>query len=483
MNATQRTHRLAWPVLLSLAVVLAGPIAALAQPADSAAEAKELYEQARRQIRRENYRRAAEAFREVHEDHPRSDYAADALYWEAFALYKLENDDGLRRALDLLEEQERHFPSAYEDGDGEFLATRVRRMLAEIGDLDAAEHLAVEAEKLAAREAREAARAEARRARETRHEAEESQRQEAETRAHEHGRSAREDDIRLTALEALLQMDSDRAVPILKDVLERRDPESAELRAKAIFVLSQKQTEETAQVLMDVARNDPDPEVRGQAIFWMSQVPGDESLDLLAEILKSEENEELQEQAAFAVSQHEDPRAGEILRDLAADETRDPELRGQAVFWLGQQSPEESFDFLQELYPKLESPEVKEQVLFAMSQNGGDRALDWMFDLARDRDEPMELRGQAVFWLGQSRHLPVDELRQLYDSAEDLELREQVIFALSQLGEEAVDLLIEIARNDPDPELRKHAIFWLSQTGDDRAVDALVDMINEGRQR
>ena len=73
-------------------------------------------------------------------------------------------------------------------------------------------------------------------------------------------------------------MDSERAMPILKKVLERRDTCSAGLRRKAVFLVSQKRTDETANILMNVARTDPDGEVREQAVFWLSQVPGSTGL-------------------------------------------------------------------------------------------------------------------------------------------------------------------------------------------------------------
>ena len=81
-----------------------------------------------------------------------------------------------------------------------------------------------------------------------------------------------DDDERVVALNALLQMDSDRALPLLKRVLERRDECSYVLRRKAVFLVSQKGGDEAADILMQTARNDPDRETREQAVFWLGQV-------------------------------------------------------------------------------------------------------------------------------------------------------------------------------------------------------------------
>ena len=124
-------------------------------------------------------------------------------------------------------------------------------------------------------------------------------------------RVAVENDDRIAALNALMQMDADRAMPILKKVLERRDPCSAGLRRKAVFLVSQKRTAETANILMSVARSDPNQEVREQAVFWLSQVPG--STGLLEEILRGNADESIKEKALFSLSQQNEPRAQQAL--------------------------------------------------------------------------------------------------------------------------------------------------------------------------
>src|SRR5207247_5673980 len=84
-----------------------------------------------------------------------------------------------------------------------------------------------------------------------------------------------EDDVRIAALNGLLQMDATNALPILKKVLAKRDGCSAGLRRKAVFIVSQKRGGETEDILLDVARNDPDSEVGQQAVFWLSQEGSD----------------------------------------------------------------------------------------------------------------------------------------------------------------------------------------------------------------
>src|SRR5688572_29333451 len=77
-----------------------------ADPADS------LYKAGREAINRGDFRRAAALFAEIGAKYPRSEYAPDALYWRAFALYKSGRDDDLREALKSLDTQRSKFPKA-----------------------------------------------------------------------------------------------------------------------------------------------------------------------------------------------------------------------------------------------------------------------------------------------------------------------------------------------------------------------------------
>ena len=66
--------------------------------------------------------------------HPKSGYAGDALYWQAFALYRLGNDEQLRQALKLLATQRTRYAKAATRGDAAALERRIQGELARRGD-------------------------------------------------------------------------------------------------------------------------------------------------------------------------------------------------------------------------------------------------------------------------------------------------------------------------------------------------------------
>jgi HEAT repeat protein len=415
---------------------------AKADPADS------LYRLAREAMSRGDYKRAAEIFHRIPERFPQSAYAGQSIYYEAYSLYRSGGDDDLSAARDRLNQLKQRDAKIWKN-DGAVLLTRVCGELAKRGD----ENCAVEIEKTA-------------------------QNDPPAQGARSCPDGDDENDDRIAALNALLQMDADRAMPILKKVLERRDTCSAGLRRKAVFLVSQKRTDETANILMNVARTDPDGEVREQAVFWLSQVPG--STGLLEEILKGNGDENIKEKALFSLSQQNEPRAQQVLRDFALRQSENPDLREKAIFWLGQRSGTENTQFLRNLFGQIKDEDLREKILFSLSQQRGAGNEQWLMNVAVDSKEDIELRKKALFWAGQSG-VAISELSALYNRMGDAEMKEAIIFGLSQRQSDraAIDKLFDIAKNEKDGELRKKAIFWLGQSRDPRVQQFLIDLINK----
>ena len=429
-------------------------------PADS------LYKAAREAFNKGEFSRAAGMFERVVEGYPNSQYQGEALYFLAFSNYRIGGTERMRSAIDALTRLRANHPNVAK-GDAATLRTRICGELARQGDERCAAEVSASASAIA-RSERDAAK--------------QNGRASSSSGSRASGACPNEndeDDERVAALNALLQMDADRAVPILTKVLERRDACSVQLRRKAVFLLSQKRTPETADALMKIARNDPDEEVRQQAVFWLSQVPDERAVDMLQEILTTSKDEELKNKALFALSQHRSGRGSAILRDFAVRDGGSTELRGQAIFWLGQRPSQENNDFLRTLYTRLSNEELKEKVIFSLSQRRGMGNEQWMMNIAVNEREDIELRKKALFWAGQSG-VGIDAIIPLYSKISNQEMKEQVIFVLSQRNNQqaAVDKLFDIAKNDKDPELRKKAIFWLGQSRDPRVQQFLLDLIN-----
>ena len=416
-------------------------------PADS------LYKAAREALNRNDYPRAATLFDQITSRYPKSAYAGDAYYYRAFALYRAGGEANLRQAVSALDAQRSRFPKATTVDDANELRIRIRGELAKRGDENSAVAVTERA---------------------------------AEAPACPKGSGERNDDesdIRTAALNALLQMDSESALPIIKQVLQKRDACSAAMRKKAVFLVSQKQSSETESILIDVVRNDPSRAVREDAVFWLGQTQSDKAVSMLEEIATSNTDVDLRDKAIFALSQSNSPKAMGFVRRIAENPDVPTSLRQKAIFQLGQHPSAESADYLRTLFTKLgtgaKGDDLRKNLLFSLSQMRGFGNDKWLLGVAADASQSEEVRKQALFAAGQAGVSGAD-MAAIYDRMTDRELKYQLIWVLSDTRDRAgSDKLVEIAQKDKDPEMRKKAIFWLGQKNDPRIRQILLDIITK----
>lgn len=403
--------------------------------------ANRIYLSAREALNQRRFEEAAGQFAEIRSRYPRSGYVADSYYWEAFARSRVGGQPALRRAVELLETQAQAHPSAATRSDADALRVRIEAQLAQRGDAQAAQTIAREASQPCGPQ-------------------------------HE---------VRLAALSALVNMNADQALPILREVLRSREECSVELRRRAVFLVAQKMTPETVEILLDLAHRDPDPdhEVREQAVFWLHQVRTSEALEALEAILAESDDREIQERAIFAISQRQgDPEAGRVLRAFAERRDVPTDLRANAIFWIGQSGGNAAATYLMDLYGQLDDQELRERAIFAISQSDAPAARDWLVQRALDRGESIENRKNALFWAGQVGALNGEQLSTMYETVDDLEMKKQLIFVSSQRSSaDGVDFLMRVAREEEDPDLRQSAIFWLGQSNDPRVPEFLLQLI------
>ena len=449
--------RLGWLVLAVLVVLTFAPAAlAYTDTSDSDQEsskyqdARELYKKAQQALNREEYTKAAGYFKDVYDRYEDSPYAADALYWRAFALYRLGGESRLEEAQEALEIQQEHYQQAATQKDAEELYLRILGQLAAQGDSEAGQKVVEESTRALDDDP------------------------EAEPKA--------DMDEKIAALHALMNMRSDRAIPILRKILDDRDPGKTKLREQALFLLCQHGDEDAVPFLIDIAKNDPDFEIRKQAVFWLSQsqYPSEKSIAFLQQLVADTNDPQMMEQAMFAISQHQGKESRNVLRKIIQNEDLPPNTRGMAVFWLGQNGEAEDIDFLKSIYGRFDDKEIKERVLFSVSQNSNEKNALWLIDVAFDESEPIESRKMALFWASQKSRIDLNRLVKMYDSVANREMREQVIFVLSQRGEKsALETMIKLARVEKDPKLREQLVFWIGQSKDPMAEDFLLEIINE----
>jgi HEAT repeat protein len=430
-----------------------------------------LYRAAREALNRGEYSRASTLFKALETQYPRSRVAPAVLYWQAFALYRSGATDELRRALEVLRTQQERYPDAAADGEAATLRTRLQAALAARGDAQAAAALRA---------------------------------------ATAGGPTCDKEDIevRAEALNALAQINPPEARPTLKKVLARRDECSVQLRRRAVYILGRNGTEESAVDLLEVARTDPDPSVRSDAINLLGRVPGNATVGTLEKIFADAPDDRTRQAVLSALRSRGGPDAKRVLKTIIERNDIPEKMRMEAISQLagssryvtetrsgqtatmladrvataaerGNTVDEEDAAYLRGLYGKTQSQAMKVQIISAVARMGGTTNDQWVLGIAKNADEDMRLRREALSRL-RSTTLTVDDLGKLFDSLSERELRRAVLQQLARRDEPAAtDKLIEIAKSGTDPQIRREAISVLARKNDPRTTKLLLELVEK----
>ncbi len=330
-----------------------------------------------------------------------------------------------------------------------------------------------------------------------------------------------DDSSRAMAIQALLNVDAERAVPILAKFLRSdRDPE---LKQQALFVLIQHGTPEAYELTAEIARNSDDHEMQEMAIHHLGIFGGDRAADLLEEVFHETDDPEVQQAvlqawmvsgqqakvlAAARDAESEEVRehavhqlgvmgAAESLEQLWAEETStevresilqgwmisghsepilrvarsesDEELRETAINLLGVMGQTAA---LGSLFADEKSEELRADILHAFMVAGDEKRV---FEAAHSASP--ELREEAINLLGVMGAR--DELRAMFTQAEFAEFKEEILHALFIGGDG--EFLAQVAKSEADPEIRAAAIHSLSLVGGRRSSDLLLELYESER--
>jgi HEAT repeat protein/TolA-binding protein len=414
-------------------------------PADS------LYRVAREALNRGEYRRAAQTFNEVTKKYPRSQYALDCAYWEAFARYRTGGTEDLREALKILDEKSTQFASlrSHEGNvDVQALRTRVLGALASRGDSKAADELRKNA-------------------------------------AQNSSCDREEVSVRAEALSALGQMDMAAAMPAVRKVLLRRDECTVELRRRALYLLARQPGNDAVGLILDVAKNDTDSGIRGEAMRWLPRVAGDSAVPQLEELLRNSVDEPTQRSVISALGSIDSDRARRAIRTIIERNDAAERVRYDAILSLSRERDNrvvsaEDMTYLRSLYTKLDVAKLREAVLTSISRVPAPENEQFLLAVARNVNETPSLRAAALQRVGRMNSVGVADIAKLYEVADSRAMREQILSALSQRKEpEAIDKMIEIAKKDTDPQIRRTAITYLQRSNNERAKQFIQGLFDK----
>ena len=273
-----------------------------------------------------------------------------------------------------------------------------------------------------------------------------------------------DDELKLMALNGLMQSDPERALPIVESILNGN--QSAKLKEKALFVLSQSSSPKAMEILARIAKSGS-PDLQSRAIRFLGIAGGSRARDVLADVYNTTTSVEVKTSVLKAYMISGDRTH---LLALAKGETN-PELRMEAVMQLGVNGARAE---LAELYSTEPTIEVKKKIIQAMFIGGNAEKLD---EIART-EKNLDLKVAAIRNLGLMGGRRTGALLvSLYQGDAREEVREAVITGLFIQNNAAA--LVALARAEKDRNLKHEMVQKLSLMHSKEATDYLMEFLRE----
>ena len=273
-----------------------------------------------------------------------------------------------------------------------------------------------------------------------------------------------DEDLKLLALNSLMNTDSERAIPLLQGVLASPN-NSPKLKDRALFVLAQSDSPKAEQIIGAVAKGQSGPDLQVKAIRYLG-ISGTRYTDLLKDIYASSSDARVKKAVlqAYMVSGVKEP----VL--AAAKSERDPELRRSAINQLGAMGAKSE---LMQMYQSSSSPEDQDRIIQALGVAGDVDGIDQIAHTAKDPNvRNKAIRSLGIFGGNNAR----SRLVQVYSSG-DADAKRAAAEALFINGD-AADL-VSLARKESDPQMRRYLVEKLAIMSNKEARDYMLEILNK----
>jgi HEAT repeat protein len=272
------------------------------------------------------------------------------------------------------------------------------------------------------------------------------------------------EDLKLLAINSLMQSDPERAVPMLQQVLKDRN--SLKVKERALFVLAQSSSPQAREAVAQVARGGGNPDLQMKAVRYLG-IYGRSNTQLLADIYSGSKDTDVKREIIRSLMMARDV---DRLLNIAKTES-DPELRSEAIRQLGMMRADYQ---LAQLYSVDKTGQMKEEILRSMAMTGN---ADKMAELAR-QEADAAVRAKAVRNLGmmdRDNKKTGDTLVEIYKTDKDAGVKRAVINALFM--QQNAKALVDLARAESDMNMKKEIVSRLSTMKSKEATDYMLELL------
>jgi hypothetical protein len=275
-----------------------------------------------------------------------------------------------------------------------------------------------------------------------------------------------DDELADIAVQGLMNAPPERALPVLKRVLAGQ--RSLKVKKRALFVLSQLETDEAMKVVLDAAKNSREPELRKEAINMLGVSGAPSAIEGLVDIYagSSSADEKGRVIEAWLVADRKD-----LVLKTARTEA-DPKVRRKAIETLGAM---EASQELAQLFETTQDAGNRRAIIEALGVAENVSALK---SIAGNASLPENERVDAMQALGVAGEEEAGAvLVDLYGKANTPRLREAALQGL--LVADDAEAVKKLYRNAHSTEEKKALLRVLTSMDDESAIDVIEHELGE----
>jgi tetratricopeptide (TPR) repeat protein len=256
-----------------------------------------------------------------------------------------------------------------------------------------------------------------------------------------------DEDIKILALNGLMQSDPERALPQVENLL--KTSHSPKLKQQAIIVLGLNSSPRARQDLEQIARGG-NPDLQLYAIRYLARGKDSNAGQLFSEIYAASSDVNVKRAILSSYSATKDK---DRLVQIAKTE-KNPELRYQAIGALREVDGQPE---LWQIYQSETTPEGKEILIGCMRENGN---MDKLVEVARTDKDP-KVRMAAMHAIASQRAgNPSAALVSVYTAEQDQQVKQSIVNSLA--GARNGKALVDLARAEKDIKLKLRIVEQLS---------------------
>jgi hypothetical protein len=275
-----------------------------------------------------------------------------------------------------------------------------------------------------------------------------------------------DEELKLLALNRLMDRDEERAVPLLERFLQNQN--CKRLRERALFVLGQSDNPKAIEMITRIAKGELYPDLQTKAIHQIGIVNANErNMQTLAQIYSTTNNYDIKRTILHTYGVN---GSKELLLQAARGE-KDPKLQRDAIQGLGISGATKE---LRQLYKEANNYEAKSAILNAFIVTGDSEGSE---EIAKTETDP-KLKRQAIRNIGVSGgRNSGPALVDIYQKSNDPEIKKAALEGL--FVSDNAKSLVQLARAEKDPEMRKRIVERLSVMDNKDANDYLIEILDK----